>query len=134
MQLEEQQRYRSSLTLNGPCLIFICSKSTGFFINIFLATPIGITSILVRFSFSSEQISNDRNLFIAYFNEFIFFRKSVVSSAKRLIVNSVLSNIILSIFWSVLILIAIISATKSKSKAEIGQPCLIDRVSLKYLE
>ena len=62
-------------------------------------------------------------------NDFRLDKKSVVSSAIRLILYSIPLIVIPLISGLFLMLMAIISATNIKSSAEIGHPCLIERES-----
>ena len=82
------------------------------------------------FNFSPEHMLNLLKFDIACTNDAISEIKSVVSSAIRLIFTSVWFILILLIWGSDLIPIAIISATNMNNSAEIGHPCLIYRVSL----
>ena len=68
-------------------------------------------------------------IYSIYVKELISDKNKVVSSAIGLIFIS-LPFILLSL----LILMAVISATKINSRAEIGQPCLIDLVRIKHFE
>ena len=70
-------------------------------------------------------------MFIDSNSEFMSARKRVVSSAIKLIFNSVSFIFIPFMFESFLIFIASTSAISKKSRADIGHPCRIDLVNLK---
>ena len=100
----------------------------------FVSLPIGIISVFPMFSFNPEHIVKSLNSSIAFFKDMISDTKSVVSSAIRAILNSVSFDFIPFISLLFQIFSAIISATSINNRADIGQPCLIERVISKNFE
>lgn len=103
-------------------------------IDYYVSFSIGIISFFSMFSFKPEHIVNSLNSSTGFFSDMVLDTKSVVSSAIRAILNSVSFDFIPLISLLFQIFIAIISATNINNKADIGQPCLIERLMSKNFE